>query len=141
FGLGGEVRIPLSSSLRTGVFYEVEYGTADVDNEIFFQVPVEGEYRYFAHAFTFFGDLPISLEKPFKGVLCPRIGIGAFVYRASADFSTADNTKDWDIDWIAKTGFLCSLQVTVLTEGGLYAILRGEFVGRGGVLLGVGSRF
>jgi len=141
FGLGAELRFPVRAPLRLGALYEIGYGTAKVDEEAFFQSVLEGQYRYFTHLFQFFGDLPLAVEKPFKGFIRPRVGLGAFLYRASADLSSPDGTQDWDIQWIQDTGFLLTVSVHLETDGGLFMSLRGEFVGRTGFTAGMGIRF
>jgi hypothetical protein len=141
FGLGAELRFPVHDPVRLGLSYEVGYGTADVDDETFFQTVVEGQYRYFTHLFLLFADLPVAVEKPFRGFIAPRLGMGAFVYRASADLTSPDDSQDWDIDWIQDTGFLITLSLLLETDEGVFLFLRGEFVARAGFSAGMGIRF
>lgn len=141
FALGAEVHLPLRTFLRAGFFYEIAYGEADVENEIFFLSPVEGFYRYFSHVFLLFADAPLEVEAPFEGVVRPRIGLGALVLRAAADLTSLDGMLDWDIDWTGKDGFLLRLSLDFEAKSGLYAFVRVDFVGRFGGLLGAGLKW
>jgi hypothetical protein len=141
FGLGAEVHLPAHRLFNLGLFYEISYGEADVTLEYFYQSVVEGDYRYLNHLLLLFGEAPIPVKKPIVGRIIPRLDVGAVLYRASADFTAADKSRDWDIHWIGEQSFLLALSVRVELDDGFYILLRGEFIGRGGYLLATGIRF
>jgi len=141
FGLGAEIRMPVRDKARLGLSYEIGYGVAKVENERFFLTPIEGEYRYFSHEFLLFADLPIRLEKPFRGILRPRLSLGALVVRGAADFTSPGKDYDWDLHWREDQSFLLRFTLKLETEEGLFASLSGDVIARLGVRLGVGVRF
>jgi len=139
-GLGGELRFPVFGPVRAGLLYDLEYGIAKAESVQFLMTAVECEYRYFTHEFLLFADLPVRLEKPFQGWLRPRLGFGGFMARAAADIRAVDGSMNTDWAWSAEQGVLVVLDLAVEGDGGVYAFLRAEFLGRNSLCAGAGIR-
>jgi hypothetical protein len=139
-GLGGELRFPVFGPVRAGLLYDLEYGMAKAENVRFLMTTADCEYRYFSHEFLLFADLPIRLEKPFQGWLRPRLGFGGFLVRAGANIDAVDKSMNTDWNWSADMGVLVTFDLAIEADGGVYAFLRAEFLGRTSLCAGAGVR-